>query len=35
MYKQSLLLLKTANLQIKQPKNGDSYLIIIFNAYRR
>ena len=35
MYKQSLLLLKTADLQIYQPKNEDSCLIIIFNAHRR
>ena len=34
MYKQSLLL-KTADLQIYQPKNEDSCLIIIFYALRR
>ena len=35
MHKQSLLLLKIADLQIYQTKNEDSCLIIIFNAHRR
>ena len=35
MYKQSLLLLKTADLQTYKPKKEDSFLIIIFYAHRR
>ena len=35
MYKQSLLLSKTADLQIYQPNDEDSCLIIIFYAHRR